>query len=230
MTQAPILIVGGGPVGMTLALALARLGQRCTLVERNPTTTRHPKMDITNARSMEIFRAVGVAESLRAVAVPEDHPFDVAWVTTLAGEELHRFRYPSVTQWRGRIAAGDPTLPGEAPMRVSQVEIEPVLQRHVLAHPLIEARWGVALEEATQDAGGVTVRFADGAELLAALEDVMRASQRSLSVAVEIPSWHLSEETEAASPVVAPPTVLPRPLRRAAAEDEVGPAFGMAPH
>ena len=57
-------------------------------------------------------------------------------------------------------------------------------------------------------------RFADGAELLAALEDVMRASQRSLSVAVEIPSWHLSEETEAASPVVAPPTVLPRPLRR----------------
>ena len=164
MIQARILIVGGGPVGMTLVLALARLGQRCTLVERSPTTTRHPKMDITNARSMEIFRAVGVADSLRAVAVPEDHPFDVAWVTTLAREELHRFRYPSVTQWRARTEAGDPALPGEAPMRVSQVEIEPVLQRHVLAHPLIEARWGVAFEEATQDAGGVTatLRGADG--------------------------------------------------------------------
>jgi 2-polyprenyl-6-methoxyphenol hydroxylase-like FAD-dependent oxidoreductase len=162
--QTPILIVGAGPVGMTLALALARLGQPCMLVERNPTTTRHPKMDITNARSMEIFRALGVADALRAVAVPADHPFDVAWVTTLAGEELHRFRYPSVTEWRQRIAAGDPALPGEAPMRVSQVEIEPVLQRHVLAHPLIEARWGVALEDATQDAEGVTatLRQADG--------------------------------------------------------------------
>ena len=161
----PILVVGGGPVGMTLALALARLGQRCMLIERNATTTRHPKMDITNARSMEIFRALGVADGLRAVAVPEDHSFDVAWVTCMAGEELHRFRYPSVTQWRARIAAGDPALPGEAPMRVSQVEIEPVLQRHVLAHPLIEARWGLALEEMTQDAEGVTaiLRHADGA-------------------------------------------------------------------
>ncbi|MBX9702212.1 MAG: FAD-dependent monooxygenase, partial [Acetobacteraceae bacterium] len=158
MREYPVVIAGGGPVGMTLALVLARLGTRCLLVERNPTTTRHPKMDITNARSMEIFRRLGVADALRAAAVPEDNPFDVAWITHLSGHELHRFRYDSVTQWRARIdAVNDGTMPREAPMRVSQVAIEPVLQRAVLAAPLVEARWGVGFEDRAADAAGVTV-------------------------------------------------------------------------
>jgi 2-polyprenyl-6-methoxyphenol hydroxylase-like FAD-dependent oxidoreductase len=50
----------------------------------------------------------------------------------------------------------DGTMPAEAPMRVSQVEIEPVLQRAVLAEPLVRARWGVAFEDLAQDAEGVT--------------------------------------------------------------------------
>jgi 2-polyprenyl-6-methoxyphenol hydroxylase-like FAD-dependent oxidoreductase len=70
MRSVPILIAGGGPVGMTLALALARLGVQAMLVERNPSTTQHPKMDITNVRSMELFRRLGLADKLRAVAVP----------------------------------------------------------------------------------------------------------------------------------------------------------------
>lgn len=73
MTTLPVLIAGGGPVGMPLALELARRGVARMLVERNPSTTRHPKMDITNARSMELFRRLGVTDALRAVAVPEDH-------------------------------------------------------------------------------------------------------------------------------------------------------------
>jgi 2-polyprenyl-6-methoxyphenol hydroxylase-like FAD-dependent oxidoreductase len=157
MRTVPVLVAGGGPVGMTLALELARLGVASMLVERNATTTRHPKMDITNARSMELFRRLGLDRALRAVAVPETNNFDVAWITTLAGHELHRFRYPSVVEWRARIAeCRDGTLPAQPPMRVSQVEIEPVLQRAVLAEPLIEARWGVAFEDLKQDAEGVT--------------------------------------------------------------------------
>ena len=100
MKQVPVLIAGGGPVGMTLACELSRRGIACLLVERNPTTTRHPKMDITNARSMELFRRLGVVDALRAVAVPESSNFDVSWITSLTGHELHRFRYPSVTDWR----------------------------------------------------------------------------------------------------------------------------------
>jgi 2-polyprenyl-6-methoxyphenol hydroxylase-like FAD-dependent oxidoreductase len=166
MKQVPVLIAGGGPVGMTLACELSRRGIACLLVERNPTTTRHPKMDITNARSMELFRRLGVADALRAVAVPESSNFDVSWITKLTGYELHRFHYPSVTDWRQLIAdRNDGTMPAEPPMRVSQVEIEPVLQRAVQAAPMVEARWGVELEDVAQDADGVTVtlRTADGA-------------------------------------------------------------------
>ena len=67
MKHVPVLIAGGGPVGMTLARTLASFGVRCMLVERNASTTRHPKMDITNGRSMELFRRLGLADKLRAV-------------------------------------------------------------------------------------------------------------------------------------------------------------------
>ena len=152
MKLVAVLIAGGGPVGMTLACELSRRGIECMLVERNPTTTRYPKMDITNARSMELFRRLALVDALRSVAVPEDNNFDVSWVTSLTGHELHRFRYPSVNEWRHLIRENnDGSMPGEAPMRVSQVEIEPMLQRAVKALPGVEARWGVSLEELTQD-------------------------------------------------------------------------------
>jgi 2-polyprenyl-6-methoxyphenol hydroxylase-like FAD-dependent oxidoreductase len=135
------------------------------LVERNPTTTRHPKMDITNARSMELFRRLGAVDALRAVAVPETSNFDVSWITHLTGHELHRFRYPSVSDWRRLIRErNDGSMPAEPPMRVSQVEIEPVLQRAVQAAPMVEARWGVELQDLSQDRNVViaTLRTADG--------------------------------------------------------------------
>src|SRR5579859_1472539 len=165
MKQIQVLIAGGGPVGLTLARDLARRGITCVLVERNRTTTRHPKMDITNARSMELFRRLALADQLRAVAVPESSNFDVSWITSLSGHELHRFQYPNVTEWWRLIRdTNDGSMPGEPPMRVSQVEIEPVLQRSIQADPRVEAHWGVAFEELSQDADGVTatLRTADG--------------------------------------------------------------------
>lgn len=162
MKHIPVLIAGGGPVGMTLARTLALHGVRCLLVERHETTTRHPKMDITNGRSMELFRRLGVADRLRSVAVPEANNFDISWITSLAreagGRELHRFRYPSVTEKRAAILArNDGTQPREPAMRVSQVMIEPVLRAAILDHPLVDARWGVAFEDFEQDEAGVTV-------------------------------------------------------------------------
>src|SRR5438046_606372 len=120
MTHVPVLIAGGGPVGMTLARTLAQLGVRCMLLERNPGTTRHPKMDITNGRSMELFRRLGLADKLRAVAVPEENNFDVSWITSLTDRELHRFRYPSVVEKRAEIrATNDGTQPREPAVRLS---------------------------------------------------------------------------------------------------------------
>jgi 2-polyprenyl-6-methoxyphenol hydroxylase-like FAD-dependent oxidoreductase len=114
MKSVLVLIAGGGPVGMTLACELARRGIACMLVERNATTTRYPKMDITNARSMELFRRLALVDGLRSVAVSEDNNFDVSWVTSLTGHELYRFRYPSVNEWRRRIRENnDGTMPGQ---------------------------------------------------------------------------------------------------------------------
>lgn len=147
MKSVPVLIAGGGPVGMTLANVLAHFGIRSMLVERNATTTRHPKMDITNSRSMELFRRFGLADALRNVAVPEDHPFDVSWITSLAGYELNRFRYMSPSEFRKQIRIkNDGTQPLEPPMRVSQIEIEPVLKKSIDARAEVDVRFGVAFE------------------------------------------------------------------------------------
>src|ERR1700732_5157573 len=147
MKSVPFLITGGGPVGMTLANVLAHFGIRSMLVERNTATTRHPKMDITNSRSMELFRRFHLSEALRNVAVPEDHPFDVSWITSLAGYELHRFRYMAPSEFRKHIRIkNDGTQPLEPPMRVSQVEIEPVLKKSIDARPKVEVRFGLAFE------------------------------------------------------------------------------------
>jgi 2-polyprenyl-6-methoxyphenol hydroxylase-like FAD-dependent oxidoreductase len=119
-------------------------------------------MDITNSRSMELFRKAGLADALRAAAVDENNPFDVSWITSLSGYELHRFRYPSVVEHRATIrAVNDGTQPREPAMRVSQVEIEPVLKRAIDAHPNVDVRFGVEFRELRQDADGVIATVSD---------------------------------------------------------------------
>src|SRR3546814_12132671 len=77
MIETPVLIAGGGPVGMTLALNLARYGVRSLLVERTPATTRHPKMALTNPRSMELFKRLGLAAKVRDARVPPANDFSL---------------------------------------------------------------------------------------------------------------------------------------------------------
>jgi 2-polyprenyl-6-methoxyphenol hydroxylase-like FAD-dependent oxidoreductase len=159
-----VLIAGGGPVGLMLAIVLGRFGVRVVVVERNADTTRHPKMDITNGRSMELFRRFGLTDALRKAAVPEDSPFDVSWVTNMTGHELHRFRYPSVVEaWRIIAEHNDGTQSREPPMRVSQVEIEPVLKRAAEACPGVDVRFGIAFEDFREDLNGVTVTLRNSA-------------------------------------------------------------------
>lgn len=157
-----VMIAGGGPVGLTLGLVLSRFGVPCFIAERNPTTTRHPKMDVTNGRSMELFRRLGVADRLRAAAVPEDHNMDVAWVTDMSGYELHRFRYPSVVEARERFrSVNDGSQPLEPNMRISQVLLEPLLRDILTERPAATLRYGCAVETFEQDADGVTTTIRD---------------------------------------------------------------------
>jgi 2-polyprenyl-6-methoxyphenol hydroxylase-like FAD-dependent oxidoreductase len=157
----PVLIAGGGPVGMTLALNLARYGVRSLLVERNSTTTRHPKMDLTNGRSMELFRRLGLTEKLRDAGVPRENPFDISWVTSMAGHELHRFKYPSSAEAAKLIREhNDGSQASEAALRVSQIVIEPVLKRAIDENPLVDVRFGTSFERLIdQDEEGVNVEI-----------------------------------------------------------------------
>lgn len=65
LAEAPVLVAGAGPVGLITAYLLAKRGIHTILIERNHETTRWPKMDITNARSMELLKHIGLADELR---------------------------------------------------------------------------------------------------------------------------------------------------------------------
>ncbi len=153
-----ILIAGGGPVGLMVALELNKQGVNAILIEKNLTTTKHPKMDITNGRSMELFRRWGVAKKLRDVAVSQDHGFSVIWASNVAGHELARFDYPTPNEYRSTAKAvndGSRTL--EPAMRVSQILIEPCLKDHLESDcPNIDVRFGWKLKSFAQDEEGVT--------------------------------------------------------------------------
>jgi 2-polyprenyl-6-methoxyphenol hydroxylase-like FAD-dependent oxidoreductase len=160
--ELPVLIVGAGPIGLTVAHELGQRGIRCMLVEQNPGPTCHPKMDVTNTRAMEHFRRLGIAEILRDAAVRRDNSMDVTWYTSLSGWELARFQYPSVTRWRQRIQAiNDGTQPLEPYMRISQAILEPALARLVAGLPSVDSRFSTRIEGFRQDSGGVTATLCD---------------------------------------------------------------------
>jgi len=77
MAETQVLIVGSGPVGLTLALDLGLRGVHCILIERNEACIELPKMERCNARTMEIYRRLGIAEEIRDAGLPRDAPMDV---------------------------------------------------------------------------------------------------------------------------------------------------------
>ncbi len=86
-----VLIVGGGPVGLTLAMDLAWRGIDVVVAERRPLNDPpNVKCGQIGARSMEIFRRLGVADKLRGIGLPADYPNDIVSATSVTGIELSR--------------------------------------------------------------------------------------------------------------------------------------------
>ena len=69
MTDTEVLIVGAGPTGLTLAIDLGKRGVRCTLIEQKEKPAFLPKMERINARSMEIYRRLGLSQKIRAAGL-----------------------------------------------------------------------------------------------------------------------------------------------------------------
>ena len=88
-SRIPVLIVGGGPVGLTLALELGWRGIRCLLVEPNVHFSGNPKAKTVHQRTLELFRRWGrdIPDKLRAAApLGADFPSTILYVTRLTGE------------------------------------------------------------------------------------------------------------------------------------------------
>ncbi|MFC0388381.1 FAD-dependent oxidoreductase [Muricoccus vinaceus] len=127
--RVPVLIAGGGPCGLMLAIELSRRGIGVLLVDDKPGTTFNPQANATQARTMEHYRRLGFADEIRALGMPPDYPTDIAYFTRFAGHELARYRLPSAREARARVAGlSGSWSAAELPHRVSQKFVERVLR------------------------------------------------------------------------------------------------------
>src|SRR3954454_14436755 len=131
-SEANVLIVGAGPVGLTLAIDLAWRGVDVTVVEaRAAAEPPEPKCNHVAARTMEIFRRLGIADKVRNAGLPADSPHDISYRTTFTGSELTRIPIPCR---RDRITATDgPDCNWQTPkppQRSTQIFLEPILFEH----------------------------------------------------------------------------------------------------
>jgi 2-polyprenyl-6-methoxyphenol hydroxylase-like FAD-dependent oxidoreductase len=152
-----VIIVGAGPVGLTLAIDLGRRGVRCILLEQKPAPQFLPKMERCNARTMEIYRRMGLASKIRAAGFPREAPMDVFIVISLTEPPLLHLPYPSVAQAEAEIAAcRDGSLPLEPYQLISQYTLEPLLKAAAESMPALDVRYGCEFLSFEQGAGSVT--------------------------------------------------------------------------
>jgi len=163
--------VGAGPVGLVLAIDLAQRGITVQVVERNDRTRQLPKMERCNARTMEIFRRLGIAEQVRAASKFRDVPMDVFVITSMAEPPLAHLAYPSVVaaQEETRRSA-DCGLPLEPYQLISQYTLEPLLKSVLETLPNASVRFSRRLVSFAQHRDHVVAEIEgpDGLETVSA--------------------------------------------------------------
>src|SRR3984957_14263103 len=154
-----VLIVGAGPTGLTLAIDLGKRGVRCTLIEQKQQPAFLPKMERINARTMEIYRRMGLSQKIRAAGLRPDCPMDVFIILALTERPLYHQPYPSVEQAQAKTrATNDGTSPLEPYQLISQYTLEPLLKSIAETIPAITVRYGCEFLSLRQDGEGVTAR------------------------------------------------------------------------
>jgi 2-polyprenyl-6-methoxyphenol hydroxylase-like FAD-dependent oxidoreductase len=170
----PVAIVGGGPVGLVLALYLDFYGVKCTIFNTESEARWHPKGNGQNARTMEHYRQLGFSDEVRALGLPDDHPFDQAYFTRLSKHEIYRFPMPNRVEriaMRREMPVTD-QMP-EPMYHVNQMFVERYLLERARKSSLIDVRFGWQVEWFTQDENEVKIhaRQTDGSQ-----EDTWTAS------------------------------------------------------
>jgi putative polyketide hydroxylase len=184
MLDIPVLISGGGPVGLTASLLLSRHGVRSLLVERHPGTALTPKARGINARTMEVFRQCGIDAAVREAGLAEGRMGLIVWTETLAGKEIER-RVP------GRATAKNLAVTPVKNCLCAQDDLEPVIRRFADSAGPGELRFNTELTSFSQRVGVVTGKLTDrttGAETdftaryLIAAEGAQSRVRRALAV------------------------------------------------
>lgn len=150
-----VLIVGGGPVGLSLAGELGWRGITCELVEQGDGTISTPKMNEVNTRTMEFCRRWGIAKAVRNCPFPADHSLDVVFVTSLSGHELARMR---------RAIRSQQKADGYSPEHLqicSQLWFDPILQAFARSQPAVTLRYRTRLEAFEANDSGVMAELHD---------------------------------------------------------------------
>jgi 2-polyprenyl-6-methoxyphenol hydroxylase-like FAD-dependent oxidoreductase len=168
MADTQVLIVGAGPVGLTLAVDLGKRGIKCTLLEQKEAPAFLPKMERCNARTMELYRRMGIVKRVRDAGLPRHCPMDVFIVLSLVEPPLLRLPFPSVAEAEAEIAASqDASMPLEPYQLISQYTLEPLLKSIAEELPSVDVRYGHELTSFTDNGDSVTahVRRIDGKTL-----------------------------------------------------------------
>ena len=150
-----VLIIGAGPVGLSLAIELGSRGIGCIVVERNDRVGYSPRAKTTNVRTREHLRRWGIADALRkASPIPPDYPPDVVFATRMNGPALARFENVS----NGRRERNE--LYSEEAQWVPQYTLEEVLRQRAGSLPGVEIRFDTELTALRQFADHVTADLA----------------------------------------------------------------------
>lgn len=154
MPDVPVLIVGGGPVGLSASILLSQHGVRSMLVERHPGTSIVPKARGINARTMEVYRQCGVEAEVRAAGLAPQSTGLIVWTESLAGKEIER-RVP------GRATPKNQAMTPVLNCLCAQDDLEPVLRHFAEAQTPGELRFNAELTDVRQNATGVEAMVTD---------------------------------------------------------------------
>lgn len=160
MTESKVIVIGGGPVGLTLAMDLAWRGIDVVVIEmRAAGEAPAVKCNSISSRSMEVYRRLGVAKKIREVGLPPDHNTDVLSTTSVTGIDLSRLELPSRNGRAQGVAAPDSGWPTPEPShRANQVFFEPAIFEHASKQLRITIRNRHEFVEYVQERDRVIVR------------------------------------------------------------------------
>ena len=164
--EVPVLIVGGGSVGLSVAAELGWRGINCLAIEEGAGLNPHPRANAVANRTMEYYRRWGIDKAITDAGIPPDHPADYYWLSSLHGKQLHRVSLPPFKKIRevkdsGGYMKAEHTWSPYLKTITGQNEVEGAILDYVRTLDRVDFRFRWKLTDFDQDQHGVTCQIED---------------------------------------------------------------------